>query len=240
MLTLKIALATKIALGAVPAAAINNFVTNGQFEATPLASSSQVGNGFAQAATGWTSNGFNLLYIGGTQTTTSAANQYSDRLTYFRSGVTTDTLGTGGNFTALDGDTDVHGAFQQTITGLTTDQTYLVTFDWGATQLRNRTGAATEQLAVTFGGNTQNTAVLNNVSEGFSGWQAASFSFVATGPSQALSFLSNGTPNGLQPIALLDNVSLTAAPEPATWSLLVIGFGMMGWAARHRSAAVPA
>ncbi len=88
MLTLKIALATKIALGAVPAAAINNFVTNGQFEATPLASSSQVGNGFAQAATGWTSNGFNLLYIGGTQTTTSAANQYSDRLTYFRSGVT--------------------------------------------------------------------------------------------------------------------------------------------------------
>ncbi|MBN8808643.1 MAG: PEPxxWA-CTERM sorting domain-containing protein [Sphingomonas sp.] len=59
--------------------------------------------------------------------------------------------------------------------------------------------------------------------------------FVAGGTSQTLSFLSNGTPNGLPPVALLDNVSLTAAvPEPASWALMIVGFGAMGYSLRRR------
>ena len=59
--------------------------------------------------------------------------------------------------------------------------------------------------------------------------------FTATGASQVLSFLSIGTPTGLPPIAMLDNVSLTAAvPEPATWAMMFVGFGMIGASARYR------
>ncbi len=35
-------------------------------------------------------------------------------------------------------------------------------------------------------------------------------------------------------------VSITAVPEPAAWSLLIIGFGMTGFAARRRAVAVAA
>lgn len=226
--------ATSLIAAAVPAAAAVNLVTNGGFETTTYTASSQIGGSFGQGVTGWTASGFNLLFIGGTQTTTSAANQYSDPLTYFRTGVTTDTLGTGGNFVALDGDTGIHGPLSQTITGLVAGQGYNVTFDWAASQLRNRTGATTEQLAVTFGGVTQSTAIINNPSAGFQPWRSVSFYFVPTGTSAVLSFLSNGTPAGAPPIALLDNISVAAVPEPASWALLVTGFSMVGYATRRR------
>lgn len=224
---------------AVPAAAAPNLVTNGNFETTTFSSSSEVGiSGFPQGVAGWTSNGFNLLYIGGTQTTVSAANQYNDPLTYFRPGVTVDPLGTGGNFMALDGDSDIYGTLTQSITGLTAGQAYYVHFDWAATQLRNRSGATTEQLQVSLGGPAQSTQIINNPSAGFSGWRSGYFVFTPTTSTAVLSFLSIGTPNGQPPIALLDNVSLQAVPEPATWAMFLAGFGLVGFAARRRRTAV--
>jgi len=233
MVTSKIIAIAALAVAvAAPATAATNLVTNGGFETTTYGSSSQVGGGFGQGVTGWNSVGYNLLYIGGTQTTTSAANQYSDPLTYFRNNVTTSP--SGGNFMALDGDVGIHGAFSQNITGLTAGTGYNLTFTWAATQLRNRTGATTEQLAVTFGGVTKNTTILSEPSGGFSGWQTVSFYYVPTTTSSILSFLSNGTPGGEPPVALLDGVTLTAVPEPATWALLVSGFALVGFAARRR------
>lgn len=38
----------------------------------------------------------------------------------------------------------------------------------------------------------------------------------------------------------IDNVSVTAVPEPATWALLLVGFGMVGVAARRRASHVAA
>ncbi len=38
----------------------------------------------------------------------------------------------------------------------------------------------------------------------------------------------------------LDNVSVTAVPEPGTWALMLAGFGMVGFAARRRVASVTA
>ncbi|TRW18128.1 Npun_F0296 family exosortase-dependent surface protein [Glacieibacterium frigidum] len=38
----------------------------------------------------------------------------------------------------------------------------------------------------------------------------------------------------------IDNVGVTAVPEPATWALLLVGFGMVGVAARRRSTSVAA
>jgi len=227
---------------AAPAAAVN-LVTNGSFETTTYTKSSDLGGtqGSAPVATGltgWTSGGFNLVYFGGTQTTVSANNRYNDPLTYFRSDVTTSP--DGGNFVALDGDSSIRGALSQTITGLTSGAQYLLTFNWGGGQLRNRTGDTTEQLQVSFGGVTKSTPILNDPSTVFSGWKNASFTFTANGTSQVLSFLSIGTPDGQPPIAVLDGVSLTAVPEPATWALLMIGFGMVGYAARRRRTMVTA
>lgn len=237
----KLIIAGLATLAAAAPAAAANLVTNGGFETTTFASSSEIGiAGFAQGVTGWTSNGFNLLFKGGTQTTTSAANQYNDPLTYFRTGVTVDPLGTGGNFIALDGDTNINGTLTQSITGLTAGQAYYVHFDWAATQLRNRSGATTEKLQVGLGGVTQTTQTISNPSEGFSGWTSGYFVFTPTTSTALLSFLSIGTPNGQPPIALLDNVSLQAVPEPATWALFVGGFGFVGYAARRRRAMVVA
>lgn len=65
-------------------------------------------------------------------------------------------------------------------------------------------------------------------------WQTFSGSFVATGTSAKLEFTSGtGGPNeGL----FLDAVSVKGAiPEPATWAMLILGFGVVGGAMRVRS-----
>jgi hypothetical protein len=62
-------------------------------------------------------------------------------------------------------------------------------------------------------------------------WQRFSTTFVATGAT-SLAF-SNGTPRG-DSMAGLDTVSLVAIPEPATWAMLVLGFGLVGVASRRR------
>ena len=61
-----------------------------------------------------------------------------------------------------------------------------------------------------------------------------SFTFTATGPSEVLRFIAHGTPSGVPPFSLLDGVSMTAAvPEPATWAMMVLGFGVIGRAMRR-------
>lgn len=39
---------------------------------------------------------------------------------------------------------------------------------------------------------------------------------------------------------ILDNVAIAEVPEPATWSLLILGFGLIGYAARRRVTTVSA
>ena len=59
--------------------------------------------------------------------------------------------------------------------------------------------------------------------------------FTPTATTQTLTFLSIGTPDGLPPMAALDGVSLTV-PEPATWAMMLLGFGGMGATLRRRRA----
>ena len=46
--------------------------------------------------------------------------------------------------------------------------------------------------------------------------------------------------NSVDPQGGWDMVSLSAVPEPATWAMLIVGFGMVGFAARRSKAAVAA
>ena len=224
------------------------FVTNGGFETTTYATSSEFGGTAgpgvsyvpSQGVTGWTGAGgtaLQFLYIGGTQTTVSPINRYDDPNAFFYPSLNV-LSPNGGNFVALDGDQDpnvnVQGSISQVINGLVVGEFYNLDFNWGAAQLANRTGATTEQLHITFGASTADTGILAVGSGAFSGWQAGHFQFQATSTSQTLSFLSVGTPFGLPPIAVLDGVSLTAVPEPTTWAMMLLGFGGIGAMIRRR------
>jgi hypothetical protein len=236
------AVAAVMALSTSANAAVN-LVTNGGFETSTYATNSEFG-GMAgpgvsyvpsQGVTGWTGAGgaaLQFYYIGGTQTTVNAINRFDDPLAFFRNDVTLSP--NGGNFVGLDGDPGVQGSISQTITGLVVGDFYNLDFNWGSAQLRNRIGDTTEQLQINFGGSTVFTPVLFTPSETFTGWKNGHFQFQATSTSQTLSFLSIGTPGGLPPIALLDGVSLTAVPEPATWAMLLFGFGGIGAMMRRR------
>ena len=157
-----------------------------------------------------------------------------------------------GELVAFDGD-PTPGARQtmsQTISGLTVGGTYTLTFSWGATQYQFINGssfncsgcwigATTNEMVVSLGGETQDTATVNVASKGFTGWMPESMTFTATSASEMLVFLSEGGPTSLPPVALLDGVSLTgdvpgAAPEPGTWAMMGIGFAGLGFAAYRR------
>jgi len=231
----KIALITAIAAAAItatPAVAATNLVKNGGFETTSRTGNFQIGT--PGTVSDWTTaGGYNLLFNAAIATTVNAVGAYD--YTNLEKLWSANASKQGGNFVALDGDADVRGAFSQTINGLTAGQQYVLSFEWGAGQLQSRIGATTEQLQYSLGSSVFTTAILNNASQGFTGWNTVTRTFTATGASQVLSFLSIGTPTGLPPIALLDNVSLTAAvPEPATWAMMLVGFGMIGASARYR------
>jgi hypothetical protein len=77
-------------------------------------------------------------------------------------------------------------------------------------------------------------------SEGFSGWRQTTLDFIATGSSETLSFLSTGVGTAAEPpFSLLDGVSIKGVPEPSTWAMMVLGFGLLGYASfrRRRTAA---
>jgi hypothetical protein len=67
-----------------------------------------------------------------------------------------------------------------------------------------------------------------------------SFDFTASSASASL-VLSQSTPRGSEASPIVDNITITQAaggvPEPATWALMLSGFGMAGAALRRRRAA---
>ncbi|MBN8807449.1 MAG: FxDxF family PEP-CTERM protein [Sphingomonas sp.] len=59
---------------------------------------------------------------------------------------------------------------------------------------------------------------------------------VTTSGNHTLTF--QGLSAGPDNTAFIDNVSLAAVPEPATWAMMMLGFGMVGYGLRRRSAKV--
>ena len=140
---------------------------------------------------------------------------------------------TGGNFVGADG-AYIVGSIAQTVTGLTVGQGYRLTFSWAAGQQFGFDGATTESWGVTFGSQSYNTVTVATPAHGFTPWRQDSLVFTASATSQVLSFLATGTPSGVPPFSLLDGVSLYAAPEPATWALMLVGLIGIGLLARRR------
>lgn len=73
------------------------------------------------------------------------------------------------------------------------------------------------------------------ISLGAMGWVQKTFSFTAAGTSTTLTFASdNATAYG----PALDNVSVVAVPEPATWALMIGGLALAGAQMRRRKSVV--
>jgi hypothetical protein len=213
--------------------------TNGGFESTTGGTSGQLGyQGFN--ASGWQTNGYNFLFTPGSADTTGVNGQFGTLQLYgLNNGGLNALTGSpdGGNFIAADGAFNV-GPITQTITGLVAGEQYQVSFYYAGAQQTTFTGDTTEQWMVSLGGSAvQSTPILNDVSTGFTGWNHEVFTFTADGSSDALSFLAAGTPNGEPPFSLLDGVSFTAVPEPASMLLMGSGLAALGIVRRRRRAA---
>ena len=201
-----------------------NLVTNGSFEMT-TSGNGQLG--YNTNAIGWTSTGYTFIFAPGTADTTGAIGSIGPAYLWGPGDGSPNGLTIspdGGNFVAADGGYNP-GPISQTVTGLTTGNPYTIGFWWAGAQAKPITGATTEQWQVSFGSSTQFTPVVNNVSEGFTGWMYQTMTFAADNTSDVLSFLAVGTPTGEPPFALLDGVSVNV-PEPSS-VLLSAGVGVL-------------
>jgi hypothetical protein len=241
--------AASLAALSAPAFAATNLVSNGDFTING-------GNGevsFNTTAADWTVPGttaqkYVFLWnagagVSGTTADTTGANGSDGNVRLWGPG-TLSANGLklspdGGAFVGADGDFQDE-PIQQTISGLVAGKEYAVSFDWAAAQQFGFSGPTSSGWNVSLGADTQSTGNLAIGSRAFSGWQTSTFDFFATGSSETLSFLATGTGGApLPPFALLDSVSLTAVPEPSTWAMMVVGFGLLGYAGfrRRRTAA---
>ena len=121
----------------------------------------------------------------------------------------------------LDGSTGDAGIMFQGFS-LLANTTYVASFD-----LSGSFRDASNTVAVTFGGASGSYTLAQ--SDPFA---THSLSFTpTTSGTYSLSFANAGGDNQG---ALLDNVSISAVPEPASWAMMLLGFGGLGATLRNR------
>jgi hypothetical protein len=228
-----------------------NLVTNGNFEATNGSFSgtqnTQFGSGGYASVPNWTvtANGgstpFDLWFIASKDTTQGAQSQYGSTNQDLLSNPSNPPTGLV-NFVALDADSNATGILSQSISGLLLGQTYQLTFSWAASQLATAStnpysaglafGLGTSLVTSSTGTGVQTTGLTSEKYGVSSPWASVTATFVATSYTEILSFLAYGTPTGGPPEAVLDNVGLTAVPEPASLTLFG-GLAVLGLARRR-------
>ena len=197
-----------------------NLLVNGSFESGPSAGSFVNLAGGTTSITGWVVTGEGIDYIG----------------TLWAPADGTHSLDLDGSVASTTTPPFVHGGIAQTF-ATTAGTNYLVTFDlagnpFGAPTIKPLgVFAAAQQTNFTFDVTGKNASNM--------GWLPENWTFTANSASSTLEFrsLTVSPFTGFGPA--LDNVSVTAitvppsVPEP--YSLLLLGFGLIGFAAWRRS-----
>jgi hypothetical protein len=240
-------------LGSSPAFAVTQLVTNGDFT---MNGGGQLG--FNINVPDWTVPAWPNSYIGlwnpqaGTTSGTSADNsgapdEGGTMWLWGPGNGSTNGLTLSPNGGAFIGSDPAfqNASISQTLTGLTVGKAVTVTFDYAGAQQAGFSGPTEEGWAVSLGAQTLDTAMVSTPNHGFSGWKTASLTFMPTNSSEVLSFMATGSlAFGLPPFALLDGVSATdppslssptAAPEPSTWAMMLLGFAGLGLIGYHQT-----
>jgi hypothetical protein len=151
-----------------------------------------------------------------------------------------DVIGTGffdfypgnGNYVDLDGSMLLLGTIGSAAFG---PGTYHLTFDVGSYTYNH--AYITEDIKVTLGGfsTTLTPTVDSSVNPG-SPFEHVVLDFTtATGGVLSFSAINSSNPGqGTNVGPILDNVVLTAVPEPATWAMMILGFFGIGFMAYRR------
>lgn len=114
----------------------------------------------------------------------------------------------------------------QDITGLKVGAEYIISYLYGG---RAGSSGAGTYLISSFGG----TALTTN--SGHNGvWQENVFHVIASATTERLSFFGATSYCGGTCGNEIANVSVTAAPEPATWAMMLAGFGALAFAGHRR------
>jgi hypothetical protein len=105
------------------------------------------------------------------------------------------------------------------------------TVDWFYSP-RPGVGADSNGITLSLGGNLLDSIALSGVGNTNTVWGHRSVTFTTGGG--PLTFAAVGTSDSLG--GYLDNITITAVPEPAAWALMICGFGLAGATLRRRIA----
>lgn len=131
----------------------------------------------------------------------------------------------GVNYVELD--TNRNSLMFQNI-GTTLDQAYTLSFAYSA---RAGVAALSNGIEVLWNGVVAGTYAAQGTGNGNS-WNTFSLNVFGGAPVSTLTFRAIGTSDSYG--GSLDNVSVTAVPEPETYALMLAGLGLVGFMARRR------
>jgi hypothetical protein len=200
-----------LCLGDTKVFSAQNLIQNGSFE-QPGASGNQ-GPGREEydagstALTGWTLGGSGNVFL---HKTPDMGNDTNQTYNYAEDG---------SFYLDLSGSGSVHASIYQDFTTVPS-ATYQVSFYIGASN--QQTPAATINLQLSEGANTLLNTTLTPLPPATNiNWELETFQFVANATSTRLLF--HDTSSADDNVSFVDNVVVTAVPEPSTWLLIALG-----------------
>lgn len=120
------------------------------------------------------------------------------------------------------------GVITQEIDGLVAGKTYSLSFE-----VANRPGYGAETLSAYVVGSASPTGTFTATTNS-TNWQSETYKFIAGADGSADIHWSVASTPGVDSDIGLDNVSISAVPEPAAWALMLVGFAGLGGALRLR------
>ena len=101
---------------------------------------------------------------------------------------------------------------------------------------RNPDGGITPRTGFVDVGGSQTLITFGNAASGPTNmaWELKNYTFTAAATNTTLRFSADPATSGSAYGMALDNVMIAAVPEPATWLMMLFGFGLIGGALRSR------